>query len=284
MKHLRKTPALILILLLLFLPSACNRQGNKVPNDIEKAPPEALTHTADIAVYYLKMTDNDAYLVREVHQLKQNTDLPQLALNELIKGQPHTPGANRVLPPTTKVLGIKVDNGLAIVDFSPEVLQANVGASGEALGIASIVNTLTEFPDIKKVSFMVDGQVDDAMDWWGHIGLSEQPFDRNLAVVYEPAIWVTSPLPQESITSPVKISGSARVFEATVNIRIKDAEGKILLEDFATASEGAPARGTFAKEITFKTPDTDEGQIEVFWASMEDGSEQDQVIIPVKWK
>ncbi|WP_276662719.1 Gmad2 immunoglobulin-like domain-containing protein [Syntrophomonas wolfei] len=288
MKLLRKAPALILILLLLWLPSGCGQQTGKVPGDKDHkekpAPSTPVAKTADVAVYYLKMTNDDAYLVREVHQIKKSSNLPQLALNELIKGKPLTPGANRVLPPDTKVLGIKIDKGLATVNFSPEVLKANVGASGEALGIASIVNTLTEFPDIQKVSFMVDGQVEKAIDWWGHIGLSEQPFSRNLAVVYEPVIWVSSPTPGETISSPVEISGSARVFEAMVSIRIKDSQGKTLVQDYTAASEGAPGRGIFQKEIAFKAPGPGQGQIEVFWLSMKDGSEQDKVIIPVKWK
>jgi hypothetical protein len=288
MKLVRKAPALILILLLLWLPSGCGQQTGKVPADKNNkerpVPSTPVVKMADVAVYYLKMTNDDAYLVREVHQLKESSNLPQLAINELIKGKPFTPGANRVLPPDTKVLGIKIDKGLATINFSPEVLKANVGASGEALGIASIVNTLTEFPDIQKVSFMVDGQVEKAIDWWGHIGLSEQPFSRNLSVVYEPVIWVSAPAPGETISSPVEVSGTARVFEAMVSIRIKDAQGKTLVQDFTTASEGAPGRGIFQKEIAFKAPSPGEGQIEVFWLSMKDGSEQDKVIIPVKWK
>ncbi len=285
MKLLKKAPALILILLLLSLPSACGQQRNQTPDEKEKPSLSApVGKTADVAVYYLKLTDEDAYLVREVHQVKKNSELPKWALNELIRTEPLTSGASRVLPLDTEILGLNIDKGLATVDFSSEVLKANVGASGEALGIASIVNTLTEFPNIREVSFTVDGEVEKAMDWWGHIGLSEQPFSRNLSVVYEPVIWVTAPLPGEAIESPVQISGNARVFEATVNIRIKDAQGKTLAEGYSTASEGAPGRGEFQKEMTFKAPAMGEGLIEVFWQSMKDGSEQDLVTVPVKWK
>ncbi|MEG3070925.1 MAG: GerMN domain-containing protein [Candidatus Syntrophopropionicum ammoniitolerans] len=100
-----------------------------------------------------------------------------------------------MLPAATKVNSIDIEDGLATVDFSQEVLHANVGASGEALGIQSIVNTLTEFPEIKKVSFTVEGEVETAMDWWGHVGLYQQPFSRDLSQVNEPSIWVNSPGP-----------------------------------------------------------------------------------------
>jgi spore germination protein GerM len=50
----------------------------------------------------------------------------------------------------TRVLSVKTANGLATVDCSREVLNANAGAALEALGIQSIVYTLTEFPDVQK--------------------------------------------------------------------------------------------------------------------------------------
>ena len=168
--------------------------------------------------------------------------------------------------------------------FPPEVLRANVGSSGEVLGIASIVNTLTEFPSIQKVSFTVDGQAAKAMDWWGHVGLSEQPFKRDLSNVNEPTIWVTSPVNGQIVTSPVEISGSARVFEATVSFRIKDEQGNTLAQGFATASKGAPDRGDFKGQLDFKPIGTGKGQIEVFEVSMKDGSDRNKVIIPVEWQ
>lgn len=148
-----------------------------------------ITQTMDLAVYYLKDSKNDIYLVREVHTVEKNPAAAKAALNELISGSPITTGAYRVLPVNTRVLGISIVQGVATVDFSSEVLMANVGASGEAMGIVSIVNTLTEFPTIQKVQFTVDGKAENGMDWWGHVGLYDQPFKRNLGSVVEPIIW-----------------------------------------------------------------------------------------------
>lgn len=145
-----------------------------------------ITQTMDLTVYYLKDSENDIYLVREIHTVEKNPAVAKAALNELISGNPITNGAYRVLPANTKILGISIVQGLATVDFSNEVLMANVGARGEAMGIVSIVNTLTEFPTIQKVQFTVDGKAENGMDWWGHIGLYDQPFKRNLNSVVEP--------------------------------------------------------------------------------------------------
>lgn len=279
MERLRKVPIYILVLLLGILLSGCNNQIVE-PDSSDQTDSE---QTMEVAVYYLKSGDDDIYLVREVHQVEKTSEVAQAALNELIKGEPLTPDAFRVLPEDTRILGINIDNGLATVDFSSEVLRANVGSSGEGLGIASIVNTLTEFPTIQEVAFTVDGQVENAMDWWGHVGLYEQPFQRDLSNVFEPAIWVTSPVKDQVISSPLKISGNARVFEATVSFRLKDAAGNVLAEGFTTAAEGAPGRGDFEGELAFKPDGSGQGQLEIFEESMKDGSDLNKVTIPVEW-
>lgn len=282
------TAALLLITLLL---SACTIFGSKDSGQVAPGaaqqgqgenPPEQ--QTLNLAMYYVKITDKDAYLVREVHQVPYTREVAKAALEELIKGRPVTPGASGVLPPETKVRGISVKDENASVDFSSEVLTANVGAEGEALGIQSIVNTLTEFPEIKQVSFLVDGKLDDrTKDWWGHIGLYNQPFKRDVSSVYEPVIWVTSPKAGQKIASPLQIKGSARVFEAAVDARIIDDAGKELARGYATASEGAPGRGDFVFSLPFSSPQAGSGKVEVFWASPKDGEELDKVVVPVTW-
>lgn len=284
MKKLKNTVAFILLVGLLFTIIGCKTSGQKNENK-SPSPSKTVVKTTDIAVYYPKMSENDTYVVREIHKVKKTSDMPKTAVEELIKGKPVTQGAFRVLPAATKVRSVKVnEQGLAVVDFSADVLKANVGASGEEMGITSIVNTLTEFPNIKKVSFTVDGEEKKAMDWWGHVGLSEQPFSRNLSAVSEPVIWVTAPAPGQVISSPVEIKGTARVFEATISYRIVDSTGKKLAEGFTNASAGAPERGEFSTKVSFKTSGPGKGKIEVFWLSMKDGSVQDKVSVPVEWK
>ncbi|MCL6558390.1 MAG: GerMN domain-containing protein [Firmicutes bacterium] len=249
---------------------------------VNTAKPPGIT---PVAVYYLKMTARDLYLVREVHEVQRTPALARAALQELISGAPKTPGAYRVLPEETKILGITVKQGLATVDFSKEVLWANVGSAGEALGIQSIVNTLTEFPSIKKVAFRVEGKLDEAaMNWWGHVGLYGQPFKRDLSEVYEPVIWVYRPQPGQRVTSPLIVTGSARVFEATVQVRLLDGEKRVITSASGMATAGAPERGEFTIKLEFKPPKTDKGYLEVFWPSPKDGSPLDVVRIPLAFK
>lgn len=246
----------------------------------EKAPAEF----CDLAVYYVKAASYDTYLVREVHRIPVTKDIYRSAVQELISGTPSTPGAQRVLPPGTRVLGVTVAGGTATVDFSREVLRANVGSAGEALGIASIVNTLTELPGVERVSFTVEGGLDEeTMDWWGHVGLYGQPFQRDLSVVYEPAIWVTHPVPGQKVGFPLEVRGSARVFEGTVNLRLAEEGGRVLAETFTTATTGAPGRGDFSAVLFPPASSPGRGRLYVFWISPEDGREMDVVTVPLVW-
>ena len=95
------------------------------------------------------------------------------------------------------------------------------------------------------------------------------------------AIVVEAPLPGEEVTAPVRIVGNADVFEATVSIRILDAEGTELAAAFATATCGGGCRGEFSTEVFFFTPQRQNGTIEVFESSAEDGSRLHLVRIPV---
>lgn len=280
------TTVTVFLLLALSVLTGCsllggNNSGNTPGGQNGTQPPE---QKLSLTVYYVKLTENDTYLVREVHQVPQAQDAVKAALEELINTNPVVSGAARVLPQATKINSINIKDGLATVDFSRDVLLANVGASGEAMGIQSIVNTLTEFPEIKKVSFTVEGKVDErTMDWWGHVGLYEQPFSGDLSTVYEPVIWVTSPTPDQKVASPVEVIGSARVFEAAVNIRLVDDSGIIIGEGFTTASEGAPGRGDFKHSLNFSAASPGKGTLEVFWTSPKDGGILDKVSVPVNW-
>ncbi|NPV74353.1 MAG: spore gernimation protein [Pelotomaculum sp.] len=281
--------ALAALLSILLLLTACNFLSRQAPEagTAENYPPGEETvqpQFSNLAVYYVKMTGSDAYLVREVHQVPFTREVAKAALEELINTAPSTPGAVRVLPPATKIRGISIKDGLATVDFSRDVLRANTGASGEALGIQSIVNTLTEFPEVQKVSFLVEGRLDqEAMDWWGHVGLYGQPFSRDVSKVYEPSIWVTSPVPGQKVTSPIEVRGSARVFGATVNARLLDGSGRELARGTAAAAQGAPLRGDFILSLPFHAVPPGSGNLEVYWISPRDGSELDKIIVPVSW-
>jgi len=290
-KAAKITISLAAMALILFLSAACDSFSKTEFREVAPSgatgaengntPPE---RKLNLAVYYVKMTPGDVYLVREIHKVPFTREVARAALEELINADPITPGAVRVLPPATKIRGINIRDGLATVDFSREALRANVGASGEVLGIQSIVNTLTELPGVRKVSFLVEGKLDqEARDWWGHVGLYTQPFERDVVMVHEPAIWVIYPQSGQKVRSPLEVRGSARVFEAAVSARLRDGSGKILAVAHGVATRGAPERGDFVISIPFNVAGPGSGNLEVFWGSPKDGREMDLIKVPVTW-
>ncbi|HWH06702.1 MAG TPA: Gmad2 immunoglobulin-like domain-containing protein, partial [Gaiellaceae bacterium] len=88
--------------------------------------------------------------------------------------------------------------------------------------------------------------------------------------------------PGDEATGPLEISGSARVFEANVSLRLETAAGQALVETFATASEGAPGRGDFEATLPFDVDEPTDAFLVAFEASADDGSEQRVVRVPVR--
>lgn len=94
-------------------------------------------------------------------------------------------------------------------------------------------------------------------------------------------IVVDEPQTGATVSSPLHVSGSASVFEANVAIRIRGVDGGVLTETFLTATAGAPERGTFEGDIPFRVDRAQEGTLEVYSPSAEDGSEQHKVEVPL---
>jgi len=75
------------------------------------------------------------------------------------------------------------------------------------------------------------------------------------------------------VSSPVRISGTARVFEGTLEVAIKDSNGKTMGRTTTTASAGAPATGNFSVTLAYEPVPTEQpGTIEVSSRSPRDGS------------
>jgi len=282
-RALPKCLLILLILLVLFSGCSVNRQQQNGPgpanntgqngNGAQNSPAIGLN------MYFVKVTTDEAYLVREERLVQQTGDLPLSAVEKLISDP------KSIFPKDTKVLGVTVEKGLATVNFSPEVLNnPEVGADGEELAIESVTDTLTEFPNIDKVAFQVEGgTAGPVMDWWGHVGLYEQPFTRDLTQVYEPAIWVTHPSENQAVGVPLLVRGSARVPAGTVQIHLLDSNGKVLAQGTAKAAAAAPGRGDFETSLKFNLPAKGQGVLEVFGVNPKDHSEQDKVTVPVQW-
>lgn len=101
----------------------------------------------------------------------------------------------------------------------------------------------------------------------------------------EPNIVGISPKSGDSVSFPFKVMGSARVFENTVRIELKDKDGKILFDSFTNANSPDIGQfGPFEKEIDClrAAPASEDVVLTVFWDSPKDGSRLDEKNIPLK--
>jgi hypothetical protein len=79
----------------------------------------------------------------------------------------------------------------------------------------------------------------------------------------DPAIVVEAPLANAEVSSPVTVSGTADVFEATVTVILEDADGNELARDFTTASCGTGCRGDFSIDLPYTVEAAEPGTIVV---------------------
>ena len=92
------------------------------------------------------------------------------AMKSLLQG-PKDKGQIAVIPKQAKLKSVKVKGDVAYVDFSQDLVkQFTGGSTGEEMLVGSIVNTLTEFSEIKKVQLLVEGKEIETLA--GHMDLS----------------------------------------------------------------------------------------------------------------
>ena len=124
----------------------------------------------EIAVFFIQSTPTNFYLKPVIVKVNREKDKHLQVLEALFSGPPEGSNLNPVFPPETEVLDFKLDNGLAIVNLNRYASQLNVGAQGEYLAVASIVNTLTKLPDVYRVKIQIEGKEVDSLA--GHVDLT----------------------------------------------------------------------------------------------------------------
>jgi hypothetical protein len=178
-------------------------------------------------------------------------------------------GVGTSVPSGTALRGLAISSGIARVDFSGEFRRA--GATPfTRLQIGQVVYTIGQFSTVKKVVIEVNG---------GEI--FETPQTKAEYEVVLPAIVVYSPTIGSTVGSPVTISGTANVFEATVSLRILDENGHEIARGFTTATCGTGCRGDYSTTMSYTVDHEQRGTVEVFESSAKDGSAINVQKIPV---
>jgi len=259
-----------LLALLALVAAGCDGDEEAVPPPDTAGPvdttPQPTPETSTFAVYLLR--DGEIAPVRRT--VASTPAVARSALEALMTGptgDEEADGLVTAIPEGTTLLDVSIADDVATVDLSGTFDDG--GGSASMLGrVAQVVATLTQFPTIERVAFRLDGEPVETIGGEGVV--VDPPIGRTAIEEQTPQILIESPLPGDTVTSPVRVRGTANVFEATVSFEVRDATGTVVHEGFTTATSGTGTRGTF--DTTLPLPDL-EGTMTIvaFEASAEDG-------------
>lgn len=136
---------------------------------------ERTEHALNVKVYY---PDDSGMRLVEVEReiLVDDATDKYTAAVEALMDEPVEDNLTRIFPKNAAIRSVTVQDGIATVDFDGSILKGFVGGStGEEFLIGSIVDTLTNFPEVTSVRFLVDGQEIETLS--GHMDLSA-PLER----------------------------------------------------------------------------------------------------------
>ncbi len=203
-------------------------------------PPVTTTTTpvARMAVKAYFLHDNA--LVPVVVDVPRSAAVARAALQALLSGPPT--GYTTAVPERANLADVTIVGTTATATFSASLPSLTRTVE------AQIVDTLTQFPTVQSVAIDAGTTPIALHDSVGDpLGRPATPADYTDLTAQAP-IFVRTPPRDSTVTSPVTVSGTAVVFEATFAIEIH-AGGKLLSTQTVEATLGAPERGTWSTTL-----------------------------------
>ncbi len=137
-------------------------------------------------IVYRPPADGSEVLLAERIQMKDNgKSVAENALIHLMTVKPADDLAYQdCVPDGAKLLSLQVKDGIAYVDFSKEVSKRTMGSYEATMFMGAVVNTLTEFKEIKAVQILIEGQK--KVMYCGVLDI-EEPLTRNESLLSKAA-------------------------------------------------------------------------------------------------
>lgn len=257
--------------------SSVEPTSGEQPDDGSAGEPQEPGEPQYVRVYFAQ-GEHVGVVRREIAPTKA---VATAAMQQLLAGptaQEQAWGFSSEIPPGTRLLGVEVSRGTARVDLSSEFDDGG-GTLSMTMRLAQVVYTLTQFPTVQRVEFLMDGSRVDAFGGEGIVLTSPQT--RADFEDVTPAILVEEPTPGATVRSPLRLRGTANTFEAMFRASVEDASGKVVLDVPVMATSGTGTRGTFDVVLPFALGDAGPGALVVYEPSAADGSPINVVRIPI---
>ena len=188
-------------------------------------------------------------------------------------------GMTSCIPDKTRLLGLALAKGTATVDLS-KPFESGGGSLSMTARLAQVVYTLSQFPTVSRVVFWLDGHR--ATVFGGEGIVLEHPVTRASFEYVTPAILVEAPTPAEYVSSPVRFSGTANVFEGQFWAELTTSSGRVLVRRPIHATSGTGTRGTFSALLPYSNAKNRDGFLVTYDLSMKDGHREHVVRLPLK--
>ncbi len=234
--------------------------------------------TATLSVYFLRPIGGSqpgrGPFIATAHRLVAATKAPATAAVKALLAGPtareRAIGMTSAIPAGTTLRSLVISAGVATVDLSGAFAPAAAATSAAA----QLCYTLTRFPtvgrgviiEVNGAAFAVDG--------------SRAARKRADYESVTPPIFVEDPAPFDVVRSPIKVVGTADVFEATFQSRLFDAAARRLAGGTVTATSGSGTRGSFSFSLAVGGSAA-AGRLVCFDASAENGASLHTVSIPL---
>jgi hypothetical protein len=196
------------------------------------SPPGGTAHA--VPAYYVRVFEGHARLYREFHRVV-TTDAGVVAASlATMLAAPADPDYASLWPVGTTVTAL-TRTGAGGKDLTVVLSAAPTGFADVA--VQQVVYTVTAAdPDVAAVTVTYPG---------GSSGAVGRVVDWQILA----PVWVLAPVDGAHASSPLKLSGTASVFEATVSWQVARADGTVAASGAAMATIGAPGRGAWSVSV-----------------------------------
>ena len=179
-------------------------------------------------------------------------------------------GLTTSIPSGSAVRWVRVYGNVANVNLSARFAPGG----GLALGprLAQVVFTLTQFPAVKLVRFLIEGKQTQVAG--PSPGVSFHVLGRHAFASYLPAVFLESPGATQQVSSPLLIEGSAA---GTILATLAGPDGQLLGQKLLLS--GAATRTRFRVELGFRPPAGKQGRLLVF--KLDGGRTITQIELPL---
>jgi len=192
------------------------------------SPATSRPATVDVRVYFLR-----GERLAITHASVEGPAVLRAAVTALVADPPVD--LLTAIPSGTRLLDVALRDGTATVDLSNE-FGSGGGTLSMTARVAQVVFTATQFDNVERVVFWIDGS---PVEYLGGEGLQmDEPWTRaDVARDVTGGVLIDTPLPGETVRSPFLVSGEADVYEGDFPIEIR--RGGQVLAVIAPISGGA---------------------------------------------